>query len=311
VESSRGSFCTKCGQSLVINAQTTRHLDDDVDHSSETQRDQTTAASAVVTPANLDSGAFATNKVAVTSEPLPVVSLTKPFVRSRQFKIAVAMIVTLIAGAVGIVGYQQYTKSASGTELTASNSTVIPADNSNSSNSQATQPDAAKNAPNMPAKNTKQPANGSKVQAATKKDDGSNSAAHIRDDLIEIPNETKPSGQDLNKESGANSSSSSEMNTVNNKDSAKPVIIKPVILEQPKATYTEQARIDQIQGFVIVQVLLKADGTVSQPRVLRGLGHGLDEQAVNAAMKIRFTPAKSNDQNVDYKLTLSYQFSLY
>jgi TonB family protein len=44
--------------------------------------------------------------------------------------------------------------------------------------------------------------------------------------------------------------------------------------------------------------------------VERGLGHGLDESAMNAARKIRFKPAQRQGQAVDYNATVHIVFEL-
>jgi TonB family protein len=45
-------------------------------------------------------------------------------------------------------------------------------------------------------------------------------------------------------------------------------------------------------------------------KVVRGLGHGLDESAVNAAGKIRFKPAQRGGQSVDYTATIHIVFQI-
>jgi TonB family protein len=45
-------------------------------------------------------------------------------------------------------------------------------------------------------------------------------------------------------------------------------------------------------------------------RVVRGLGHGLDESAIRAANGIRFKPAQRNGHPVDFRTTLTIVFRL-
>jgi outer membrane biosynthesis protein TonB len=45
-------------------------------------------------------------------------------------------------------------------------------------------------------------------------------------------------------------------------------------------------------------------------RVVRGLGHGLDEAAQRAAVRIRFKPAQSDDRPVDSRATVHITFRL-
>lgn len=61
-------------------------------------------------------------------------------------------------------------------------------------------------------------------------------------------------------------------------------------LPQPK--YTEQARRNQVEGVVRLQVLFGEDGRVKQCLVMQGLGFGLDEESESAARQIEFTPAQ-------------------
>ena len=61
---------------------------------------------------------------------------------------------------------------------------------------------------------------------------------------------------------------------------------------------------------VLLQVVFLASGRIEVVRVVRGLGHGLDEAAVSAAEKIRFKPAQRDGQAVDLPATLHIVFQL-
>jgi TonB family protein len=68
---------------------------------------------------------------------------------------------------------------------------------------------------------------------------------------------------------------------------------KPVeILSKPRPAYTDEARRLRIEGEVLLEVLFGAAGDLQVQRVVRGLGHGLDESAQRAARQIRFKPAQ-------------------
>jgi TonB family protein len=82
------------------------------------------------------------------------------------------------------------------------------------------------------------------------------------------------------------------------------------ILSKPKPVYTEEAKRLRLQGEVLVQVLFGANGQAQVLRVVRGLGHGLDEAAVSAAGKIRFKPAQQNRQPVDSTAVVHVVFEL-
>jgi TonB family protein len=87
--------------------------------------------------------------------------------------------------------------------------------------------------------------------------------------------------------------------------------IAPVaILSKPAPVYTEEARRLRVEGDVELQVVFAASGEVRIVRVVKGLGHGLDEAAIAATRQIRFTPARRDGQPVDYPATIHVVFAL-
>jgi protein TonB len=88
------------------------------------------------------------------------------------------------------------------------------------------------------------------------------------------------------------------------------VTVRPQILGRPIPGYTDEARRNQVEGSVKVSVLLKADGSVSDIKVARGLGYGLDEKAIEAARQLRFVPAQKDGHVVSVRLFLEFKFSL-
>jgi TonB family protein len=90
-----------------------------------------------------------------------------------------------------------------------------------------------------------------------------------------------------------------------------PPAVTPVqILNKPKPRYTEEARRLMIEGEVWLEILFGARGTVTVQRVVRTLGHGLDESAISAAARIQFRPAESNGVPVDQSAIVRVQFQL-
>ena len=82
------------------------------------------------------------------------------------------------------------------------------------------------------------------------------------------------------------------------------------ILSKPVPVYTSEARDLKLEGQVLLEILFTADGHVQVQRVVRGLGHGLDEAAVAAAGKMRFKPAMRNGQPVDSTAVVHVIFQL-
>lgn len=60
----------------------------------------------------------------------------------------------------------------------------------------------------------------------------------------------------------------------------------------PEPPYTDEARKEKLQGQVTLRVLVGSDGRAKQIRVVKGLGLGLDESALQAIRGWRFAPAK-------------------
>lgn len=82
------------------------------------------------------------------------------------------------------------------------------------------------------------------------------------------------------------------------------------VLSKPRPAYTDEARRLQIQGEVLLEVLFAASGETRVLRTIRGLGHGLDENAIVAARAIQFRPAKRGDAAVDSTAVVHIVFQL-
>ena len=82
------------------------------------------------------------------------------------------------------------------------------------------------------------------------------------------------------------------------------------IIYKPTPRYTDEARKLNLEGEVLLEVLFGANGELHVNRVVRSLGHGLDEAAVNAANKIKFKPAQRNGAAVDSTAIVHVTFQL-
>jgi TonB family protein len=82
------------------------------------------------------------------------------------------------------------------------------------------------------------------------------------------------------------------------------------ILSKPRPIYTEEARKLRIQGEVLLEVMFRAAGDVQVVRTVRGLGHGLDEAAEDAARHILFRPARRGESAVDAAAVVHIAFEL-
>jgi TonB family protein len=82
------------------------------------------------------------------------------------------------------------------------------------------------------------------------------------------------------------------------------------ITYKPNPVYTDEARNLKLEGEVLLEVNFAANGQLHVNRVVRGLGHGLDEAAVAAANKMRFKPALRNGQATDSTAIVHVVFQL-
>lgn len=86
---------------------------------------------------------------------------------------------------------------------------------------------------------------------------------------------------------------------------------KPLqILSKPNPEYTAEARRQQIEGEATLEVVFSAAGEARVLRLIRGLGHGLDEAAIAAAQGIRFHPAERAGFPVDFTAIVHIVFQL-
>jgi TonB family protein len=74
--------------------------------------------------------------------------------------------------------------------------------------------------------------------------------------------------------------------------------------------YTEEARKLRIEGEVELEMIFMASGEARVLRVIRGLGHGLDEAAAAAAREIRFRPARRGTGLKDVSAVVRITFQL-
>ena len=87
-------------------------------------------------------------------------------------------------------------------------------------------------------------------------------------------------------------------------------IAPPRLLHEVKAQYTEDARRRGITGDVLLEVVIRRDGSVGEARVLQGLGYGLEQRAIDAVKQWRFSPAQRKGVPVDVIVQVAVEFTL-
>ncbi|MGZ3437963.1 MAG: TonB family protein, partial [Polyangia bacterium] len=84
----------------------------------------------------------------------------------------------------------------------------------------------------------------------------------------------------------------------------------PKLLERVEAVYPADAERAGLGGTVTLELIVDADGRVSDATVLAPAGHGFDESALAAVRQFRFSPGLADGKPVPVKITYRYAFTL-
>jgi len=84
----------------------------------------------------------------------------------------------------------------------------------------------------------------------------------------------------------------------------------PSLVSKVEPEYSEEGRAAGLEGTIIVGVVIGLDGMAHDARILRGLGLGLDEQAVEAIQQWRFKPGLKDGQPVPVAATIEVNWRL-
>lgn len=82
----------------------------------------------------------------------------------------------------------------------------------------------------------------------------------------------------------------------------------PRLIREIKPDYPDDARRRNIEGEVVLEIVVRRDGSVGNVKVLRGLPAGLNDRAVDAVRQWRFSPAKRFGTPVDVVVEVSVEF---
>jgi TonB family protein len=89
-------------------------------------------------------------------------------------------------------------------------------------------------------------------------------------------------------------------------------VSQPVPLNNVEAEFSDEARRAKYQGVCLISVIVDIYGNPQNPRVVRALGMGLDEKALEAVRKYKFKPAmKDGKTPVPVMINVEINFRLY
>jgi len=89
-----------------------------------------------------------------------------------------------------------------------------------------------------------------------------------------------------------------------------PELIGGIASLQSAVRYPEVARLAQIEGVVVVQLVINEDGTPSDPIILRSAGEILNQAAVEALLKQKFKPGRQRGKPVRVQMAFPVTFRL-
>jgi TonB family protein len=87
-------------------------------------------------------------------------------------------------------------------------------------------------------------------------------------------------------------------------------ITAPKVIYKIDPSYTDVATAAKVNGTVVLQMVIGTDGQAHDVQVVRGIGSGLDEQAVLAVDQWRFDPALKDGEPVKVRATIEVNFRL-
>lgn len=85
----------------------------------------------------------------------------------------------------------------------------------------------------------------------------------------------------------------------------------PRAIYTPEPEFTEEARKAKYQGVVVLSAVVGVDGRVHDARIVRSLGMGLDERALQVVKLWKFDPGKKDGRAVAVQMGLEISFNLY
>ncbi len=89
-------------------------------------------------------------------------------------------------------------------------------------------------------------------------------------------------------------------------------VLAPRVVYRRMPPYTQAARDAKVEGIVLLQAIVRKDRSIDSFKVLRGIGYGLDESAINTIAKDwRFEPGTMNGKPVDVRILIETSFRLY
>ena len=92
--------------------------------------------------------------------------------------------------------------------------------------------------------------------------------------------------------------------------SSSPRVAPPRVVRKVDPEYTKEAIEAKLQGTVVLSTVISEDGTATDIKLVRGLGLGLDEKAIECLQKWRFQPGTRDGEPIPVKASVAVNFRL-
>jgi TonB family protein len=87
-------------------------------------------------------------------------------------------------------------------------------------------------------------------------------------------------------------------------------ITPPRLAEVASPDYTAEAKRKKIEGTVTLAIVVNKKGDVVDAKVVKGIGYGLDENAIIAVKEWKYKPAEKDGEPVTVKMEVTVDFYL-
>ncbi|HXE07663.1 MAG TPA: energy transducer TonB [Acidobacteriaceae bacterium] len=88
-------------------------------------------------------------------------------------------------------------------------------------------------------------------------------------------------------------------------------VTAPVVTRQSEPEYTPEARKKKFNGTLLIGLVVDKQGRPQDVHIIRGVGMGLDENALKAVGHYRFRPAMENGQPVAVRINVEVNFQIF
>jgi protein TonB len=89
-----------------------------------------------------------------------------------------------------------------------------------------------------------------------------------------------------------------------------PRVTRPTVVSRAEPEYTEEAADAKLEGVVALSAVIGIDGVPAEIKLVKGLGKGLDEKAVECLQRWRFKAGTRDGEPVPVKVSVEINFRL-